>query len=187
MAGELAVAQAEDRQRIGRLLVAASSPKRLRQTSWNSEFQQIGPALEHLVVDRRRAGELADAAGARLAHAQQPDHVGAVGVEAQRAVGQGAGIGGEEGAPLLVLVPGRRYGRLAPSSRIARISSPLRFWKTGVPICVPTPNSDPAQIVLVVFVDREAAQLDHAASRPRVPRRRRPSRRRGSAAESRRA
>ena len=74
---------------------------------------------------------LLDAAGLRLAYAEEPDGIAAVGVEAELAVGERAGIGGEEGLTvghahsldLPVALP-----TSPPSSRMKRISSPRRFW-----------------------------------------------------------
>src|SRR6185437_2191241 len=100
----------EDRQRVGGgagraatvlalpVLTRAFLAETAAPVVGEQRVEQVGPLGEDRVVNRRRAGERADAALHRLAHAQQPDHVGAVGVEAQAAVGQRAGVGGEEGA-----------------------------------------------------------------------------------------
>ncbi len=107
--GEFAVAHAEDRQRVGRLLARAFAvldraflAEAAAPIVGEQRVEQIWTFGENRVVDRGRGGERADAALLRLAHAQQADHVGAVGVEAQPAVGQGAGVGGKERSALLV-------------------------------------------------------------------------------------
>ena len=65
LAGELAVLDAEHRQREARLraMTPSSSPRPRSANSPGTAFQQIRPATQYFVVDRRDAGELADAAG----------------------------------------------------------------------------------------------------------------------------
>jgi hypothetical protein len=54
-------------------------------------------------VDGDGAGDLAEAALLRLSDAEQPDDVGAVGVEAQQPVRNGPRVGREKAGAVLVL------------------------------------------------------------------------------------
>ncbi len=81
--------QCEDRLGEGAVFVG-----RARAPVVGEEFlEQVGAATEDFVVDGGDAGELGDAAGDAVADAEQRDDVAAVGVEAQRAGGAGAGAG----------------------------------------------------------------------------------------------
>jgi len=84
LAGESSVAHAEDGQRVPAAVTAALLALAGPVVVLVQQRVQIGPAREDRVVDRDRADDLAHASGARLPHAQEADHVRAVGVEAQR-------------------------------------------------------------------------------------------------------
>ena len=169
--GELAVAQAEDRQRVGGLarrrlavllgafLAEAAAPVVLEQ-----QLEEVGPPLENGVMDGRRGGELADAAGARLANAQKADHVSAVGMESQPAIGQRAGIGGEEGRTLLVL--GLAVGAADMGALVADRAHQLAaaILEDRRPDMRADREVEAAQVIFRIAIDRNAAQLDDAAT-----------------------
>ena len=99
-----------------------------------------------------------------LAHAEQADHVGAVGMETQAAVGQGAGIGGEEGRALLVLglaVGAADMGALVADQAHQLAAAVLEDRRADMGA---DGEVEAAQVVLAVAVDREAAQLHDAAA-----------------------
>src|SRR5262249_36831010 len=97
MAGESAVTYPKHRQCIhivrtlGLLAKTAAIVRRKEQRG------QVRPALEHLVHHRDRAADGAYASLRRLPNTKQTHYIRAVGVEAQRSIGEGAGIGRQEG------------------------------------------------------------------------------------------
>ena len=112
----------------------------------------------------KRASTARWAAGARLSHAEQAYHVRSVGVEAQRPVGQSAGVGGKEGRTLLVL--GFAIGATDMRTLIADgahhlAAAVLEHWRAKMRA---EAEVHAAQVVLVVLVDREAAQFHDAAA-----------------------
>jgi hypothetical protein len=115
-------------------------------------------------MDRGRRGELADAAGACLTNAEQADHVGAVGVEAQAAVGQRAGVGGEEGLARLVL--GLAVGAPDMGAFVANGAHQLAaavLEDRDAEVCAQR-EIEAAQVVLIVAVHRKATQLHDAGA-----------------------
>jgi hypothetical protein len=115
-------------------------------------------------MDGRRGGELADAAGARLANAQKADHVSAVGMESQPAIGQRAGIGGEEGRTLLVL--GLAVGAADMGALVADRAHQLAaaILEDRRPDMRADREVEAAQVIFRIAIDRNAAQLDDAAT-----------------------
>jgi hypothetical protein len=115
-------------------------------------------------VDRHRADDLADAAAARLAHAEQPDDVGAIGVKAQRPA-----------RPRLVARRHRLAGLLLDAGLVhlaigaqlvAHVSDQLAVGVLeagGAEVRADAPVHL-AQLVFRVALDRKPAQQHHAAA-----------------------
>src|SRR5262249_4806034 len=108
--------------------------------------------------------ERADAAGARLADAEQADHVGAIGVEAQAAIGQRTRIGRQERSALLVLglAIGAADMRALVTDRAHQFAAAVLEDRRAEGRA--EAKVDAAQVVLVVLVDGKATQLRDAAA-----------------------
>jgi len=125
---------------------------------------QVGPALEDRVVDRDRADDLADAAGPRLAHAQQADDVRAIGVEAKRPARARLVAGGHRRAGFL-LDPGLVHGAVR-SQLVAHLADQLTvrvLVACGAQVRADAPV-ELAQLVLGVARDGQAAQEHQPAA-----------------------
>src|SRR6185369_12041298 len=103
-------------------------------------------------------------AGIGLLDAEQAHDISAVGMEAQRAVGEGAGIGGEEGLPLAR----RRRHLTVALPRLAAFVADLAhelaaaILEDGRAEMAADGEPDPAELLRRIALDRQSPQLDHA-------------------------
>src|SRR5215471_11914138 len=147
MAGELAVAEPEDRQVVGHLGARRLLAEAAARDVPEEELQQIGPPSQHLVMDGDGAAEPADPAGGRLLHAKQAHHIGTVGMETQGPVGESARIGRKKG--LVATGTGRHLAitlpRLAPLIADLAHELPAPVLEDGPAEMAADPEPDPAQ------------------------------------------
>src|SRR5512144_1116873 len=165
--GELALAHREDRHRVAGRLAARLLAFATADVVGAEQRVQIGPARQDRVAHRGHAHHAARAPAAGGAHAEQADHVAAIGVPAQRAARARLGTRGD------ALALGHRgLDHLAVEPHL--VANQADELAVGVLVdrgaqVTAEPPPDRAQLLVGVALNRQAAQQHEPAAPLEIP------------------